>query len=79
MSDMWLSEKKKNAASDAWKAEHTTWVSIRIQNSSGIPDALTNALQGAGKSRNAYIIDAIREKLIRDGYMPESPESPKSK
>lgn len=67
-----MSEKKKQAVADAWKAEHTTWVSIRIQNSSGIPDALKNALQKMGKTKNSYIIEAIREKLIRDGYMPES-------
>ena len=55
-----------------WKAKNTTWIGIRIQNSSGIPDALKVAIETSGKTKNGYIIEAIREKLIRDGYMPES-------
>lgn len=56
---------------DEWKAKNTLWVSIRIQNSSGIPHALEQALVDSGKTRNSYIIDAIREKLQRDGYLPD--------
>lgn len=54
---------------DEWKAQNTMWVSVRIQNSSGIPAALTEALTASGKTKNAYIIEAIREKLERDGYL----------
>lgn len=56
---------------DEWQAKNTMWVSIRIQNSSGIPEALTVALEKSGKTKNGYIIEAIREKLIRDGYLTE--------
>ncbi len=59
---------------DEWKAQNTMWVSIRIQNSSGIPKSLEQALAETGKTRNAYIIDAIREKLERDGYMAKISE-----
>lgn len=59
---------------DEWKAKNTMWVSIRIQNSSGIPQALEHAMTESGKTRNGFIIEAIREKLIHDGYMPENPE-----
>lgn len=60
----------KRPKQDAWQAQHTTWISIRIQNASGIPDALQQAL-ASGKTKNGFIIEAIREKLIREGYMPE--------
>lgn len=56
---------------DEWKSKNTIMIGIRIQNSSGIPDALMNALTDTGKTKNAYIIEAIREKLIRDGYMSQ--------
>lgn len=54
-----------------WKAKNTLMIGVRIQNSSGIPDALMRALEQSGKTKNAYIIEALREKLIRDGYMAE--------
>lgn len=56
-----------------WQKKNTIMVGIRIQNSSGIPDALEYALIDSGKTKNAYIIDAIREKLIRDGYLSTNP------
>ena len=56
---------------DEWKAKNTTLFSIRIQNSSGVMDALEKAMADTGKTRHGYIVDAIREKLIRDGYMQE--------
>lgn len=56
---------------DEWMAKNTMWVSIRIQNSSGIPESLQIALEKSGRTRNGFIIDAIREKLIREGYMEE--------
>lgn len=52
-----------------WQKKNTTMIGLRIQNSTGIPDALEYALIDSGKTKNAYIIDAIREKLIRDGYL----------
>lgn len=58
-------------AEEEWKAKNTLMIGIRIQNSSGIPEALMHALEESGKTKNAYIIEAIREKLIRDGYMQE--------
>lgn len=59
---------------DEWKAQNTMWVSVRIQNSSGIPDSLQKALEKTGKTKNGYIIESIREKLIRDGYLAEKSE-----
>ena len=57
---------------DEWKAKNTIMIGIRIQNSSGIPDALIKALEQSRKTKNGFIIEAIREKLIRDGYMTQS-------
>lgn len=52
-----------------WQKKNTVMIGLRIQNASGIPNALEYALIDSGKTKNAYIIDAIREKLIRDGYL----------
>lgn len=58
-------------SSQEWKSKNTIMMGVRIQNSSGIPEALTVALEKSGKTKNNYIIEAIREKLIRDGYLTE--------
>ena len=58
-------------ASD-WQKNNTTMIGIRIQNATGIPEALEYALIDSGKTKNAWIIDAIREKLQREGYLPET-------
>lgn len=54
-----------------WMKNNTMMIGIRIQKSSGIIDPLLKALEVSGKTKNAYIIEAIKEKLIRDGYMQE--------
>lgn len=59
-------------SSNEWKKENTAQYGIRLMNSTGIPQALDAAVAKTGKSRNAYIIEALREKLIRDGYLSES-------
>lgn len=56
-----------------WQKQNTTMIGVRIQNASGIPDALEYALIDSGKTKNAYIIEAIREKLERDGYLSTNP------
>ena len=58
-------------STDKWQKENTQFIGIRIQNSSGIPEALMRALEDTGKTKNGFIIDAIREKLQRDGYLPD--------
>lgn len=45
-------------------------VGIRIQKSSGIIEPFEKALEQTGKTKNAYVLDAIREKLEREGYLP---------
>ena len=40
----------------------------KIQNSSGIPAAMER-MKESGKSVNVYIIEALTEKLRKDGYL----------
>lgn len=56
-------------ANEAWKKENTTRITIRLMNSSGMPDALREVESVSGKTRGSYIIAALREALIRDGYL----------
>lgn len=44
---------------------------INVSVDSGIPDAISAAI-GANTAVNAYIINAVCEKLVRDGYDPEN-------
>ena len=66
---------QKDAYDEAWKKANTKTVTFRLMNSSGIPDALKLAEQNSGKTKSGYIIAALREALIRDGYLPEKQES----
>lgn len=61
---------KKNIADYRWAKENTTRVTIKIRNDSGIPDAIEK-MQENGCTKNKYIIQALTEKLIRDGYLQE--------
>ena len=45
-------------------------VNLKIRNDSGIPQAIVR-LRADGISANAYAIDALKEKLRRDGYLQE--------
>ena len=66
---------KKNAYDAEWQKENTLMCGIRIQNSTGIPAAMMKAIDARKTTKNAFIIEAIREKLIRDGYLTEKQES----
>ncbi|MBQ4075048.1 MAG: hypothetical protein IJD39_07595 [Clostridia bacterium] len=63
---------KKNVSDYRWTRDNCTRITAKIRNDSGIPEAVDRVKQ-SGKSANSYIIQALREKLIRDGYL--SPES----
>jgi len=58
-------------SSEVWKKENTTRITVRFMNSSGIPDALKHIEDAGGLTRGSYIIAAVKEKLIRDGYLTE--------
>lgn len=61
-------------SSEAWKKENTKMVTFRVMNASGIPDALQK-IDEKGLSKSGYIIAALREALIRDGYLQENQDS----
>lgn len=48
--------------------------SVKIRNDSGIIEALETATSTAKMSKNAYIVSAVYEKLIADGYLSPEPE-----
>lgn len=48
--------------------------SLKIRKATGIVEAIGKMSKNTGISRNAYIIEAIREKLQRDGYLPSAEE-----
>lgn len=54
---------------EAWKKENTVKLTVRVMNSSGIPAAMEVARNDSGLTNSGYVIAALREKLIRDGYM----------
>ena len=64
---------KKAIADYRWTKENCKMFSVKIRNDSGIPDALER-LKETGKSANAYIVAALREKLIADGFLPDEPK-----
>lgn len=54
-----------------WQKKNTDRIVIRVQKSRHLPERIQQAIDnGCGDSRQAYIIDAIIEKLERDG-IPE--------
>ena len=44
----------------------------KVQISSGIPAAVEKALKVQNISAGSYLREALKEKLIRDGYLEES-------
>lgn len=67
----------KYAYDVAWQKENSIKLTVRVMNSSGIPAALEVARNDSGLTNSGYVIAALREKLIRDGYLTEKQESAK--
>lgn len=65
---------KKDAYDEDWKKANTTMCGVRFMNSSGIPAAMEKAITAGNTTKNGYIVAAVREKLIRDGYLSEKTE-----
>lgn len=56
-------------SSTEWKKENTTKITCSILNKTGIPDALKEACEAQGVTRNAYTAEALRQRLAREGYL----------
>ena len=59
---------KKNVADYRWTKDNCKMFSVKIRYDTGIPEAI-EGVKNSGKSANAYIVEALTEKLIRDGYL----------
>lgn len=59
-----------------WKAAKVTRINLEFRNDTGIVQALQTAIEtGKAKSRQAYIIKAVRDALEKDGIPIISPET----
>ena len=65
-------QQKKREYARQYQALKTKTYAVQIPLATGIPSAFEKAVRDNNISNNKYLIEAIREKLIRDGYMPES-------
>lgn len=65
---------KKQVSDYRWAKNNCSRITIKVRNDSGIPEAMGKMSSSSGKSNNAYIIEALTEKLRRDGYLPEQEE-----
>ena len=54
-----------------YKKIHTVQLMLNLQDTSGLPSALEEAIQATGQSKHAYGVDALKEKLFREGYWTE--------
>ena len=56
-------------STEAWKAENSLRLCVRVTNNSGIPGALQKMMEATGESYPQYIRRVVTESLIRDGYL----------
>ena len=56
-------------STEAWKAENSLRLCIRVTNNSGIPGALQKMTEKTGESYPQYIRRVVTESLIRDGFL----------
>lgn len=62
---------KKNETDYRWTKENCKMFSVKVRYDTGVPSALEQ-VKASGQSANAYIVDALVEKLRKDGYLPEA-------
>lgn len=53
---------------EEWKRNNVTRIHLELRNDSGLPERIQQAVDaGLAKSRQAYILDAVRDRLDADG------------
>lgn len=62
---------QKAAYDIEWKRENTVQIAIRLGKMSSAMVALEKAMAETGLSKAGYATQALKEKLIRDGYLSE--------
>ena len=61
---------------NAWKAANITRLNIEVRKDSGILERIQMAVDsGKAKSRQAYIVEAVKDALNRDGIPVIQPET----
>lgn len=65
-------------SSQEWKNENATRYNLLIKKNTDVYKALLDACVAEGQKPTSYIQIALREKLIRDGYMSPSDGKEKS-
>lgn len=71
-------KKQNTKAIDAWQAEHVDRIIIKPRKEEHFSERIQMAIdKGCGKSRQAYIIEAVRRALEADG-IPEIEEKKES-
>ena len=58
----------KRKANDTYDKAHMTTFSVKMQNE--IHQAIQSAITEQGTNRNAYVVQAIKDKLRNDGFLP---------
>ena len=60
-----------------WKAAKITRINLEIRNDTGVMEAIQSAVSaGCARSRQSYILKAVREALERDGFTPQAKQAP---
>lgn len=72
----WKNEETKRQYDKEYAEKNCKRYAVKFQISTGIPAAMQKVLD-AGCSANAYIGQAVKEALIRDGYLSEKSEKAK--
>lgn len=67
----WKDAETKKLYDREYAAKNCKRYAVKVQNSSGIPKALEEVCKEKSTSANAYIAQALKEKLIQDGYNPD--------
>ena len=57
--------------SDNYKRENYDLIQLRVRKDSGIMDALDLMCELTGMPRTEYLRNALQDRLMQDGYMPE--------
>ncbi len=66
-----MARKQDTKAIDAWQAEHVERIIIKPRKSEHFSERIQMAIEkGCGKSRQGYILEAVRKALEADG-IPE--------
>lgn len=65
---------RKSEIDYKWEKDNCTRINLKIRNDSGLVEVIDKVRVCTNDSRNSYIIAAVREKLIRDGYLSEETE-----